>query len=111
MRKIIQSAHNSVYPTIFILIHNLITYTTLRTNHLKSDKNTIIMAKSLPKRLNNQSNQRTSTHCHVKVKRPDKLQFYVAVDTGSLVELIIEAFRWIFGHGGGIFVQFEVVST
>ena len=35
--RIIQSAHNSVYPTIFILIHNLITYRTLRTNNLKSE--------------------------------------------------------------------------
>ena len=32
------------------------------------------MAKSPPKRLNNKSNQRTSTHRHVKVKCPKKLQ-------------------------------------
>ena len=38
INQIIQSAQNSVYPTIFTLIHNLITHTTLHTNHLKSDK-------------------------------------------------------------------------
>ena len=70
--QIIHSEHNSVYPTIFILIHNLITYTNLNTNHLKSDKNTITMTKSPTKCLNNQSNQRTSIHHHVKVKCPKK---------------------------------------
>ena len=38
IRLILQSAQNSVYPTIFTLIHNLITYTTLRTNHQKPEK-------------------------------------------------------------------------
>ena len=35
----------------------------------------------------------------------------MAVDAGSLVGFTIEAFRWIFGHGEGVFVQFEVVSA
>ena len=56
------------------MIHNLITYTTLRTNRLKSDKNTLTMDKSPPKHLDIQSNQRTSIHQHVKVNRPNKLQ-------------------------------------
>ena len=72
--QILQSAHNSVYSTVFILIHNLITYTTLRNNHLKSDKNTFTMAKSPPKRPESQSNQISSIHCHVKSKIPKKLQ-------------------------------------
>ena len=59
---------------MFILIQNLITYTTLRTNHLKSDKDTITMAKYPLKILKNQSNQRTSIHCHITVKRPKKIQ-------------------------------------
>ena len=58
---------------MFILIHNLMTYTALHTNHLKMDKNTITMTKSPPKRLNNKSNQKTSIHCHVKVKCHNKL--------------------------------------
>ena len=74
IHQIFQSEHNSIYPTIFILIHNLIAYTTLCTNELKSDKKTITMAKYPPKRLSNQYNQRTSIHRHVKVKRPKKLQ-------------------------------------
>ena len=56
------------------MIHNLITYTILRINHLKFYKNTFTIAKSPPKRLENQSNQRTSIQRHVKVKRPKKLQ-------------------------------------
>ena len=32
------------------------------------------------------------------------------MDAGSLVGLILEAFRCRFGHGDGVFVQFEVVS-
>ena len=59
IRQILQLANNLVDPAIFIIIHNLVTYTTLRTNHLKSDKNTIIMAKSPPKHPKNKSNQRT----------------------------------------------------
>ena len=39
------------------------------------------------------------------------IQSNVAVDVGSSVGLNLEAFGWIFGHGEGIFVQFEVVST
>ena len=72
--QILQSAHNSFYTTIFILIHNQVTYTTLRTNDLKSDKNTINMAKSSPKRLDIKYNQRTSIYQHLKLKRPKKLQ-------------------------------------
>ena len=67
IRWILQSEHNSVYPTIFTLIHNLITYTTLRTNHPKS-KNTFTMAKYPPKFLKSQPNLRTRAHRHVKVK-------------------------------------------
>ena len=52
----------------------MITYTTLRTNHLKSDKNTIAMAKYPPKRLDYQYNQRTVIHRHVKVKYPKNIQ-------------------------------------
>ena len=74
IRQILQSSHNPVYPTIFILIHNLITYTTLCTNHLKSDKNTITVTKYPPKLPENQSNQRTSIHRHFKVKCPKNLQ-------------------------------------
>ena len=68
IRQILQSAQNSVYPTTFTLIHNLITYTTLRINHLKSDKKIFTMAKSPPKLLESQSNQRTRIHRHIKVK-------------------------------------------
>ena len=53
-----------------ILIHNLITYTTLRTNHLKSDKNTTTIAKSPPKLPNNQSNQIIIIHSNVRGKKP-----------------------------------------
>ena len=74
IRQILQSAHNSVYPTIFTLSHNLINYTTLRTNHLKSDKNTFTMAKYPPKCPEIQSNRRNSIPHHVKVKIPKKLQ-------------------------------------
>ena len=72
--QILQTAQNSVYPTIFILIHNLIPYTTLCTYYLKSDKNTITMAKYPHKLLENQSNRRSIIHCHIKLKRPKKLQ-------------------------------------
>ena len=72
--QIIQLAQNSVYPTIFTVINNLITYTTLRSNHLKLDKKNFTMAKSQPKTLESQSNQITSIHRHVKVKIPKKLQ-------------------------------------
>ena len=74
IRRILKLAQNSVYPTIFTLIHNLITCTSLRTNHLKSDKNTFTMAKYPPKRLEIPSNQRTSIHRHVNMKRLKKLQ-------------------------------------
>ena len=56
------------------MIHNLINYTTLSTNHLKSDKNTITMAKSSPKRLENQSNRRNIIHHQGKLNNPKKLQ-------------------------------------
>ena len=37
------------------------------------------------------------------------LQFNAAVDAdGCSVGLIIDAFRWIFGHGDGVFFQLEV---
>ena len=39
------------------------------------------------------------------------LHFNMEVDAGSLVGLIIKAFRCKFGHGDGAFVLFEVVST
>ena len=39
------------------------------------------------------------------------LHFNMARDAGSLVGLVIEAFRWIFGHGDGVLVRFGVVST
>ena len=39
------------------------------------------------------------------------LHFNVMVDSGYLVGLIIEALRWIFRHGGGVFFWFKVVST
>ena len=39
------------------------------------------------------------------------LHFNVEVDASSLVGFIIEAFRWRFGHGDGVFFQFEVIST
>ena len=31
------------------------------------------------------------------------LQYNVAMDAGSLAGLIIDAFRWIFFHGDGVF--------
>ena len=74
IRQILQSENNSIYPTIFIIIHNLITYTTLCTNHLKLYKKNIIMAKSPLKRHKYQSNWRTSIQRRVKVKRTKKLQ-------------------------------------
>ena len=74
IRRIFQLAKNSVYPKIFTLIHNLTTYTILRNNHLKSDKNTFAMAKYQPRYLKSQSNRRTSIHPHVKVKIPKKRQ-------------------------------------
>ena len=72
--QILQLVQNSVYPTIFTLIHNLITYTTLRTNYLKLKKKNLPVSKSLPKRRNIQSNQRTSIHRNFKVKRNKKIQ-------------------------------------
>ena len=38
IQQILQSLLNSVYPTIFILNHNLISYTIKRTIYLQSDK-------------------------------------------------------------------------
>ena len=73
IRQILQLAYNSVYLTIVFLIHNLITYTTLRNKHLKLDKKIITVAKSPPKRLDDQSNKRTNIHGHVKVNRPKNL--------------------------------------
>ena len=52
--------------------HNLITYKILCNIHLQPEKNIITMAKSIPKSLDNQSNQRARIHHHVKVKRPKK---------------------------------------
>ena len=72
--RIFQSAQNLVYTTIFTLIDTLITYTTLRTNHLKSNKNTVTMAKYPPKHLDSQLYQRTSIRRHVKMKRPKNLK-------------------------------------
>ena len=70
---IIQSSYNSVYHKIFILIHNLIICTTWSTDHIKSDKNTITMAKSTSKCLKNLYNQRTIIRRHVNVKCTKKL--------------------------------------
>ena len=70
---ILQSKHNPVYPTIFILINNLITYKTLRTNHLNLEKHHH-HGQLTPKCLDNQSNLIPSIHRRVKVKRPKKLQ-------------------------------------
>ena len=74
IHKILRFSQNSVYPTIFTLIHKLTIYTTLCTKHLKTDRNTFNMAKSPTKCLESQLNQKASIHCHVKVKRPRKLQ-------------------------------------
>ena len=51
----------------------MINYTTIHTNQLQYEKNITTMAKSPPKSLDNQSSRRTSIHCHVKVKCPQKL--------------------------------------
>ena len=98
--QILQLAQNSVYSTIFILIHNLITYTTLHTNHLKSNKNTITMAKSPPKRLDNKSNQRTSIQCHVKVKLPKNIQqqSYLNIEATKVIA-IMEKLNKLNGNG------------
>ena len=72
IHQILQLLPNSVYPTIFILNHNLITYTILRTMHLQLGENSITIAKSPPKRFINKSNQRSSIHRKVQFKRPKK---------------------------------------
>ena len=74
IRRIIQSAQNSVYPKIFTLTHNLITHTTLLKTTLNWTKNTSTIVKPPPKRLESQSNQRTRIHRHVKVEIPKNLQ-------------------------------------
>ena len=70
--RIIQSLPNSVYHTIFILNHNRISYTILRHIHPQSNKNTITVAKSPPKCLDNQSKQRFSIHLQVKANYLNK---------------------------------------
>ena len=83
-----------------ILIHNLITYTTLCTNHLKSDKNTIPMAKDPPECLVNKSNQRTSIQCHVKVKLPKNIQqqSYLNIEATKVIA-IMEKLNKLNGNG------------
>ena len=84
------------------MIHNLITYTTLRTNHLKLDKNTITMAKSPPKSLNDKSNQRTSIHFYIKVKQPKNLQQHSSHKIeAAIVNVIMEKLEESYGNGHG----------
>ena len=97
---IIQSAQNSFYPTIFNLIHNLITYTTIRTNHLKMDKNTFTMVKYPPKLLESHSNRRTIIQRHIKLKRPKKLQQKISCKTEETeVNAIMEQLDESYGNG------------
>ena len=91
---------NSVYSTIFTIIHNLITYTNVRTSHLELDKNTFTMDKSPPKCLEMQSNQRTSIWRHVKVKRSKKLQQQSSFKTeATKVNTIMEQLDELDGNG------------
>ena len=91
IRRILQSAQNLVYPTIFTLIYNLITYTTLRTNHLETNKNTFTIAKSRPKRLESKSNRRTSIQRHLEMKVPKNLQQKLSQNTESTKDNAIMA--------------------
>ena len=100
VRLIIQLEHNSVYHKIFILIHNLITHTTLYTNHPKYNKNTITISKYPPKRPDNGSNQITIICHRVTMKPPKKLQQQPCQKTEVMkVNTIMEQLNEWYGNG------------
>ena len=83
-----------------MLVHNLITYTTIHTNHLKASKNTITMVKYPPKRLANQSNQRTIIHRHAQVKCRKNIQQQSSQKTeATKVNAIMEQLDKLDGNG------------
>ena len=72
LRRVLQSLHNSVYPTILLWF---ITWSPTQSYILTTSnqgRNAITITKYPPKRFDNQSNRKASIHCHIKVKRLKK---------------------------------------